>query len=412
VCQHREAAALNQMPLTAGVRNAVEQFISAVLENGSESEELLSHFFLSVSRRLDELPDDPTTSNQKLRFAAYLLAIFLRNLYRGSAPEFYWRPGNLRQSAFRLAEKLGVHILPLHFYSPVPAVDQFDEGLWSRASELPGIDMRESQQLELLATLAQQFREEFGRFPERAAPNAPAYTYYTANGAFGGIDAAFLYSLIRHCKPRRIYEVGSGFSTFLAAEAVLKNHNDDPAYQCELVAIEPYPSPALQRGFPGLSRLIPSRIQQLPPQEFAKLCENDILFIDSSHVLKLGSDVQYEFLEILPRLNHGVLVHIHDIFLPFEYPREWAREMNRYWTEQYLLQAFLIHNSAFEVLLAAAYLNARHPDALAASFPSLPSSRGFGSFWIRKLSQVQLSSEVSVKFPASGASAAVSTRTR
>jgi len=373
------------MPLTPGVQNAAEQFISAALANGNESEELLSHFFLSLSRRLDELPDDPIASRRKLRLAAYLLAIFLRNFYRGSAAEFYWRPGSLQQTAFRLAETLGVHILPAHFYSPVPAVDQLAEDLWSRASELPGIDMRESQQLDLLGTLAQKFREEFARFPEQPAPNTPAHRYYAANGAFAGVDAAFLYSLVRHYKPRRIYEVGSGFSTFLAAEAILKNKNDDPTYQCELVAIEPYPNPALKMGFPGLSRLVPCRVQQVPPQEFAKLCENDILFIDSSHVLKLGSDVQYEFLEILPRLNHGVLVHVHDIFLPFEYPREWAVEMNRYWTEQYLLQAFLVHNSAFQVLLASAYLNARHPDALAACFPSPPSSRGFGSFWMRKM---------------------------
>jgi len=373
------------MALTPEVRNAAEQFIAAALADSSESEALLSHFFLSVSRRLDALPDDPDTSKHKLRFAAYLLATFLRNFYRGSAPEFYWRPGDLRQSVFQLAESLGVHVLPVHFYSPVPSSGELPKDLWSRASELPGLDMRESQQLALLATLSQSCREEFARFPEQPVPNAPPHRYYSGNGAFGGIDAAFLYSLIRYFKPRRICEIGSGFSTFLAAEAVLRNQLENAEHFCELTAIEPYPNETLRKGFPGLTRLIPSRVQTVPLREFATLGENDILFIDSSHVLKIGSDVQYEFLEILPRLNKGVLIHVHDIFLPFEYPRDWILEMNRYWTEQYLLQAFLAYNSAFEVLLASAYLNHHHPDVLAASFPAPETSKGFGSFWMRKI---------------------------
>jgi hypothetical protein len=114
------------------------------------------------------------------------------------------------------------------------------------------------------------------------------------------------------------------------------------------------------------------------------LGENDILFIDSTHVLRIGSDVQYEFLEVLPRLRPGVYVHIHDIFMPAEYPEAWVRREHRFWTEQYLLQAFLCYNGAFEVIWAGSYMHLKHPDELAAAFASYGPGRHPGSFWIRR----------------------------
>lgn len=128
-----------------------------------------------------------------------------------------------------------------------------------------------------------------------------------------------------------------------------KNKEED-GNECELVAFEPYPNKVLKAGFPGLFKLIPSRIQDIALSKFTELKKNDFLFIDSTHTLKTGSDVQYEYLEILPRLNEGVIVHIHDIFLPAEYPKAWVLKDHRFWTEQYLLQAFLSFNSMFEIL--------------------------------------------------------------
>jgi hypothetical protein len=114
--------------------------------------------------------------------------------------------------------------------------------------------------------------------------------------------------------------------------------------------------------------------------------ENDILFIDSSHVLKIGSDVQYEYLEILPRLNKGVIVHIHDIFLPAEYRKEWVLKDHIFWTEQYLLQAFLAFNDNFEILWAGSYMHLKHPDKLEVAFNSYRrNERWPGSFWIKKI---------------------------
>jgi len=172
----------------------------------------------------------------------------------------------------------------------------------------------------------------------------------------------------------------------LSAQAILKNEEEDNDYECELVAIEPYPNDILKAGFPGLSKLIPKKVQDIPLSEFKKLSENDILFIDSSHVLKIGSDVQYEYLEILPRLNKGVIVHAHDIFLPAEYPKEWILKDYRFWTEQYLLQAFLSFNDSFEVLWGGSYMHLRHPDKLEEAFSSYKrDERWPGSFWIRRI---------------------------
>ena len=191
---------------------------------------------------------------------------------------------------------------------------------------------------------------------------------------------------LRHFKPKKLFEIGSGSSTYLSAQAILKNKEEDDAYECELVALEPYPNDVLKVGFPGLSKLIPQEIQHISLTEFKKLKTNDILFIDSSHVLRIGSDVQYEYLEILPRLNKGVIVHVHDIFLPAEYPIGWVLKDYRFWTEQYLLQAFLAFNKSFEVLWAGSYMHLRHPDKLEAAFSSYKREQRWpGSFWIRKI---------------------------
>lgn len=190
--------------------------------------------------------------------------------------------------------------------------------------------------------------------------------------------------MIRYFKPTRVIEVGSGYSTFLSARAILKN-KAEYGINAELIAIDPYPKDILRKWFPGLSKLIVEEVQNVDLSEFKKLKENDILFIDSSHVLKIGSDVQYEYLEILPRINKGVIVHAHDIFLPLEYPKEWVLRLRRFWNEQYLLQSFLAFNSAFEVLLAGSYMHLKHPEKLDKAFGSYNRKTVLpGSFWIRK----------------------------
>ena len=132
--------------------------------------------------------------------------------------------------------------------------------------------------------------------------------------------------------------------------------------------------------------MISSKVQEIPLSEFSKLKKNDILFIDSSHVLKIGSDVQYEYLEIFPRLNKGVIVHIHDILLPAEYRKEWVLKDFRFWNEQYLLQAFLAFNNNFEILWGGSYMHLKHPDKLEVTFSSYKRDENWpGSFWMKKI---------------------------
>ncbi len=285
------------------------------------------------------------------------------------------RDGRYSGEEFRRFERRGVHVAPVHFYSPVPDTSQLDEEIWQRESGLVGIDMNDEQQLHLVAEVFPQFRAEYEAIPT-AQTEDPAQ-FYLDNGAFGGTDALVLYCMLRHLQPRRVLEVGGGLSTRLAAQAALANGST------ELVCVDPFPDPVLQDGFPGLTTLISSRVENLSLDLFLDLEENDVLFIDSSHVARIGSDVTFLFLEVLPRLQPGVVVQVHDVFLPFEYRRDWVEDGLRFWNEQYLVQAFLAFNSAFRVLVANSYLNARYPDALRDTFPTSPWWGG-GSFWFQR----------------------------
>ncbi len=187
------------------------------------------------------------------------------------------------------------------------------------------------------------------------------------------------YCLIRHFRPRQIIEVGGGYSTLLLAQAARKNGDTT------LLTVEPYPEDFLIENARGLVSVIQKKVEELDLSYFSRLEAGDCLFIDSSHVVRIGGDVNFLFLEVLPRLKPGVIIHIHDIFLPFEYPRNWVIEQRRFWTEQYLLHAFLAYNSEFEVLVSSGYLKAYHLEELKAIFPLCEPWQG-GSFWMRRKS--------------------------
>lgn len=285
------------------------------------------------------------------------------------------------KKTFLLCQKMGFHVTPNHYSQPIPDTRRLKDDLWFKHSELVGIDLNEEKQRELLSLFVSKFKTEYELFP-RNRTTIP-YEYYVDNLAFESVDGEILYCMIRQFKPRRIYEIGSGNSTYLSAKAVQKNAEEDSGYQCELVAIEPYPREILKSGFSGLTKIIPKEVQDVPLSEFEKLSENDILFIDSSHVLRIGSDVQREYLEILPRLHKGVIVH--DIFLPAEYPKRWVLREHRFWTEQYLLQAFLAFNDGYEVLWAGSYMHLNYPGKLEEAFSSYNRvERWPGSFWMRR----------------------------
>jgi len=285
---------------------------------------------------------------------------------------------------FPLWEKRGYHVTPVHFYEPIPDTREFRDDVFTWESELPGVDMNPEGQIALLERFEALYKEEYDRFP--SAPTGRPDEFHFNNTLFESVDAEVLYCMVREFKPRRIIEIGSGFSTRVAATAIRRNRELDPAYDCELTCVEPHPRPEIRDGLGGFCRLIESRAQDLPVDFFTALDQNDILFIDSSHVITLGNDVWYEYLEILPRLSRGVVVHVHDILLPRQYVEHWDR-MKMFWNEQYLLQAFLAFNTSFEVIWAGNYMHVRHPDKLARAFASYKPGRlsGHKSFWMRKV---------------------------
>ena len=287
-----------------------------------------------------------------------------------------------RVDFFCRLQALGWHLLPAHFYSPVPDTSSLPPGIWeSRFDDVPGWSLNDPVQFDILSTLA-QFASELEELRKRS-DDPDAFDWN--NNAFNAVDASLYYGMIRLFKPARIIEVGAGHSTCIAALAAIRNG------ATALEAIEPYPQPFLVAGRPGLQRLIQQPVQSVPAAAFSVLEANDILFVDSSHVCKVGSDVNYLILQILPRLKPGVIVHFHDIFLPWNMPREWIEKHHLFWNEQYLLLAFLQGNKDFEVILASHYLGQCHPERLKQAFPYLDISRqlpGGGSFWIRRIGGV------------------------
>ena len=202
---------------------------------------------------------------------------------------------------------------------------------------------------------------------------------------FSALDAAVYYATVRTIKPKRIIEIGSGYSTQIACLALQKNRMESDAG--EMTCIEPYPPPWLH-GSGMAIEILAQGVETVDLDRFRNLKAGDILFIDSSHTVKFASDVLKEFLEILPELEPGVVVHVHDIFFPADYPPDWLRIERRAWNEQYLLEAFLAFNTGFEILVANHLLGVEDPGAFAALM-DLPKDRcdflyRTGSFWMRR----------------------------
>ncbi|MBN2026964.1 MAG: class I SAM-dependent methyltransferase [Actinobacteria bacterium] len=286
---------------------------------------------------------------------------------------------------FSLCQKMGVNITPVHYESTIPVIGELPESLWDSKSEMVGVDLKEDRQLELLREFSNKFRNEYERFP--AEDSGRPGEYYMNNRFFAGYDAKTLYCFVRHFKPKRVIEIGSGYSTLILVQSLLKNREENPDDDGELLIIDPYPRDFVRECSTALrSSLRETRVQDISLSEFDALGADDILFIDSSHALCIGSDVQYEILEIFPRLRPGVIIQLHDIFLPGEYPRSWVMDRVRFLNEQYLLQAFLAFNRQFEVLLAPRYIYFSRPVDL---YQTLGTEReNFAlpvSFWLRRM---------------------------
>lgn len=258
----------------------------------------------------------------------------------------------------KLGTRLGVHIVPVHYYSALPDVVDLERtmGTWARKSTLPGIAADLDEQVRNLQTICLPYHSEY------AGNRAYRYAVEHAFGpGYGYIEAQALHAVVRHFKPSRIVEVGSGVSTYCMLEA-LRLNQVETADRHELTCIEPSPSPRLRQLKDIV--LIDKHVQAVPfDSVFSQLSRHDLLFIDSSHAVKTGSDVNYLILEVLPRLRPGVIVHFHDIYLPYDYSPDVLRTFF-HWSETSLLRAFLINNERVKILFCQSHLHHERPDVL------------------------------------------------
>jgi predicted O-methyltransferase YrrM len=270
-----------------------------------------------------------------------------------------------------------------HYYSPIADTRALSgeparSRVWPRAApETPGIDWRPEQQVSLLRD---QLACHDG-FSIADGPTDDPRDYHAANEMFSRLDAWILQAMLRYLRPRRMIEVGCGWSSLVTARVIREQLGGSIDFTC----IEPNPPAFLAGGVEGISRSIALPVEQVPVDTFLELGAGDVLFIDSSHTVKTGGDVVFLLQEVLPRLADGVVVHIHDIFLPRDYPQEWVLA-GRSWNEMYAVRAFLCFNSGFEILLGVAWMRAFHPDILGAVLPGYPEQYpdGGGSLWIRR----------------------------
>jgi len=280
-------------------------------------------------------------------------------------------------------EKHGYHISPVFFHSPLPDTRELTEENFTKKSDLDAIDVNEQGQIALLKLFRRKFFGGYRVLP--MGPTSVPHQYFLTNGSFNSVDGEILYCMIKHFLPKTIIEVGSGNTTYLMAQAIAEVQKEKD-HHCSLTSYDPYPNAIVRNGFSKFAALQPIRIQDVERSRFEALQKNDILFIDSSHIVKIGSDMQYLFMEVLPHLRKGVIVHFHDIFIPEEYLRRWFVEDYEFWNEQYMLYAFLQYNNAFKVLWGGNYMRLRHPDLLMQSFPSFQRDPIIpGSFWIQKV---------------------------
>ena len=266
-----------------------------------------------------------------------------------------------------------------HYYSPIPSNEDVLAYVKSRKppnSEILGIKLNGKRQHALLSEFV-HFYDDIP-FPEQKTPEC---RYYYDNDWFSYSDAIFLYSFLRKYTPKRIVEVGSGFSSAVMLDTVDSCFLQKPA----ITFIEPYPERLiglLREGDREQVRLINRKVQEVSPDVFLALQSGDFLFIDLSHVVKCGSDLQFLMFEILPRLQRGVVVHFHDVFYPFDYPSEWLMG-GRYWNENYFLRAFLSYNSEWSIQFFNTYVHFMFGDLIKEKM-SLCAKNSGGSLYIQR----------------------------
>jgi hypothetical protein len=297
------------------------------------------------------------------------------------AENLYFEFLNSEEYRAQSAKKVRMYVPPGHFYSPIVDPRQLrgrSTALFSQNKELPGIDLRETQQISYAHEMAQFYH----RLPFQDKKQ-PGVRYHYENESFSYADAIVLACTILKHKPSQIIEVGSGYSSAV----ILDIAERELSWKIQCTFIEPYPD-LFESFLVGDDRkkiqVFAQGVQDVDVSVFDDLQPNDILFIDSTHVVKTGSDVVHHFTNVLPRLKPGVLVHFHDIFYPFEYPEHWVMEENMSWNELYYLQAFLTNNPEYEIVFFNNFMGTRHGGLVKSLLPKFMKNIG-GSLWLRKV---------------------------
>jgi predicted O-methyltransferase YrrM len=279
----------------------------------------------------------------------------------------------------------GYHFQRRDYYSALNDLpflrDNWD--VWHDRPLPRGVEWDVDAQLEQVRRISRYFAE-LADIP--MDPPAGSPRYHWRNDFWRGADAIVQYGLLRAVKPRRVVEIGAGWSSLLLAEALQRNAGEG-AEQAAVDQVEPYPRTELLSALPSHWKLDEAMLQRADLALFESLEAGDVCFYDGSHVARAGSDVVWFFFEVLPRLRPGVWVHVHDIFWPADYPDEWIFERGQTWNEQYVLQAFLMYNSAFEPVICNSMLFQRRRSALEEMFSGVPETQHSGvSVWLRRTS--------------------------
>jgi predicted O-methyltransferase YrrM len=278
----------------------------------------------------------------------------------------------------RAAERLGLHLVRASYDSPIPVVHRLPADVFERRSQMRGVAWNPEEQAAWMEGELGAYLAEFRPQPN---PEAPPGAFRLENNTYDHVDAELLYAMLRRFKPRRYVELGSGYSTLVAWEALQRNAAE--GHPGELTCFDPFPSPQVLARPELADRVRAVGAERLPDAVVSDLQANDVLFVDTSHTVKLDGDVNRIVLDLLPLARPGVVVHFHDIFLPRDYlPAHVAGA--HYWTEQYLLQAFLSGNRDWEVLLGAYAVTTGSPELVARLIPSYRPGVEPGAFWIRR----------------------------
>ena len=279
-----------------------------------------------------------------------------------------------------LLRNIGYTLITDHFYQPIPNRQEIMTYA-GKERPLSSIEWHLDKQTELVKYLLEKYALEFNN-----KEIFSAFGYSQDTSALISGDAEVLYAMVREKKPSRVIEIGSGGSTKIIAAALKMNFREN-SQKSQLISIEPYPQDFL-KDFANVSKdflefsLLTQKVEAVDLSVFESLQTNDILFVESSHVFKSGSDVEFEFLQVYPRLKTGVLVHIHDIFFPYDYPIEWNLKESRYWNEQYFLETFLQFNKKFQVLASLSMVSHYNNSVFLDNINAYNEERLPGSFWM------------------------------